>query len=39
MCVDYHTLDKVTIKNKYIIPLAVELFDRLANARCFTKLD
>ena len=27
MCVDYRTLNKVTIKNKYLIPLAAELFD------------
>ena len=39
MCVDYHALNKVTIKNKYLIPLAAELFDRLAKARYFTKLD
>ena len=30
MCVDYYPLNKVTIKNKYPIPLAAELFDRLA---------
>ena len=39
MCVDYRALNKVTIKNKYPIPLAAELFDRLAKARYFTKLD
>ena len=31
MCVDYRALNKVTIKNKYPIPLAAKLFDRLAN--------
>ena len=30
MCVDYQALNKVTIKNKYPIPLVVELFDRLS---------
>ena len=30
---------KVTIKNKYPIPLAAELFDKLAKARYFTKLN
>ncbi|RVW90844.1 Retrovirus-related Pol polyprotein from transposon 17.6 [Vitis vinifera] len=30
MCVDYRALNNVTIKNKYPIPLAVELFDRLS---------
>ena len=39
MFVDYKALNKVTIKNKYPIPLAAELFDRLSNASYFTKLD
>ncbi|RVW40884.1 RNA-directed DNA polymerase-like [Vitis vinifera] len=32
-------LNKVTIKNKYPIPLATELFDKLSKASYFTKLD
>ena len=39
MCVDYRALNKVTIKNKYPIPLVAELFDRLSKAEYFTKLD
>ena len=39
MCVDYRVLNKVTIKNKYPIPLAAELFNRLSKAKYFTKLD
>ena len=39
MCVDYRALNKVTIKNKYPIPLATELFDRLSKTSYFTKLD
>ncbi|RVX13375.1 Transposon Ty3-I Gag-Pol polyprotein [Vitis vinifera] len=39
MCVDYRALNKVTIKNKYPIPLVAELFDRLSKASYFTKLD
>ena len=39
MCVDYWVLNKVTIKNKYLTPLAVELFDRLSKAEYLTKLD
>ena len=39
MCVDYRALNKVTIKNKYPIPLAAELFDKLSKASYFTKLD
>ena len=36
---DYQALNKVTIKNKYLMPLAMELFDRLSKAEYFTKLD
>ena len=39
MCVDYRALNKVTVKNKYPIPLIQYLFDRLCKATYFTKLD
>ena len=39
MCVDYRALNKVTVKNKYPIPNASDLFDRLSRASYFTKLD
>ncbi|XP_022728531.1 uncharacterized protein LOC111284052 [Durio zibethinus] len=29
LCVDYRTLNKLTIKNKYLIPLITDLFDQL----------
>ena len=32
-------MNKVTIENKYLIPLTTELFDRLSKAEYFTKLD
>ena len=38
MCVDYRALNKVSIKNKYLIPLIAELFDILSKASYFTKL-
>jgi hypothetical protein len=39
MCVDYRALNKVTIKNKYHVPLIQDLMDRLCGASIFTKLD
>ncbi|XP_022864502.1 uncharacterized protein LOC111384459 [Olea europaea var. sylvestris] len=39
MCVDYRALNKVTVKNKYPIPLIADLFDRLGSAKFYTKVD
>ena len=39
LCVDYRGLNKVTIKNRYPIPLVGEMLDRLSKAKVFTKLD
>ena len=39
MCIDYRALNKVTVKNKYPIPLIADLFDQLGRAKYFTKLD
>ncbi|KAK5785550.1 hypothetical protein PVK06_040146 [Gossypium arboreum] len=39
MCIDYRALNKITIKNRYPIPLIADLFDQLSSARWFTKLD
>ncbi|KAK4394406.1 RNA-directed DNA polymerase [Sesamum angolense] len=39
MCVDYRALNKVTIKNKYPIPNAIDLFDKLTKDKYYTKID
>ena len=39
LCVDYRGLNKVTLKNRYPIPLMSELKKRLNRAKIFTKLD
>jgi hypothetical protein len=39
MCVDYLPLNAVTIKNKYSLPRIDVLFDQLAGARVFSKID
>lgn len=38
-CVDYHVLNAVTVKEHFPIPTAEELFDEVAGARVFSKLD
>jgi len=39
VCVDYRQLNKLTILNKYPLPLMIELRERVAGATIFTKLD
>jgi hypothetical protein len=39
LCVDYRPLDAVTIKNKYPLPRIDILFDQLAGAKVFSKID
>jgi hypothetical protein len=39
MCVDYHSLNEVTIKNKYPLPKIDDLFDQLKGACVFLKID
>jgi hypothetical protein len=38
-CVDYRKLNDITVKDRYALPLADEMRDRLGKARIFTKLD
>jgi hypothetical protein len=39
MCVDYRSLNKVTIKNKYSLPRIEDLFDQMRGAKVFSKID
>ena len=39
LCIDYGELNKVTIKNKYPLPMIDDLFDQLQGAQYFSKID
>jgi hypothetical protein len=39
MCVDYRSLNEVTIKNKYQHPRIEDLFDKMKGASIFSKID
>jgi hypothetical protein len=39
MCIDYRTLNSMTIKNKYPLPRIEDLMDRLKKAKFFSKID
>jgi hypothetical protein len=39
MCIDYRSLNKVTIRNKYLLPRIEDLFDQLRGASVFSKID
>jgi hypothetical protein len=39
MCIDYRSLNEVTIKNKYPLPRIDDLFDQLQGAKNFLKID
>jgi hypothetical protein len=39
LCVDYRGLNKVTITNRYPLPIMLELQDRVRGAEIFTKID
>jgi hypothetical protein len=39
MCVDYRSLNTVTIKDKYSLSHIDDLFDQLAGAKVFSKID
>ena len=39
LCVDYHALNKITIKNRYPLPRIDELLDRVQGSAVFSKID
>jgi hypothetical protein len=39
MCIDYRSLNEVTVKNKYPLPQIEDLFDQLRGASVFSKID
>jgi hypothetical protein len=39
MCIDYRSLNEVTVKNKYPLPRIEDLFDKLRGASVFSNID
>ncbi|GJU83958.1 putative reverse transcriptase domain-containing protein [Tanacetum coccineum] len=39
MCIDYRELNKLTIKNRYLVPKIDDLFDQLQGSQYFSKID
>ena len=39
MCIDYHQLNRMTIKNNYLLSRINDLFDQLGGAKIFSKID
>src|SRR5713101_7582461 len=39
LCIDYHQLNKMTIKNRYMLPRRDDLFDQLCGDTVFSKID
>ena len=39
MCIDYWKINKVTVKNKYMLPRIEDLFDQLKGESVFAKID
>ena len=39
MCIDYRHINKVTMKNKYLLPRIEDLFDHLKEAGIFSMID
>ena len=39
LCIDYHELNRVTVRKKYPLPRIDDLFDQLQRAQVFSKID
>ena len=39
LCIDYKQLNKLTVKNKYLLPIIDDLFNQLKGASIFFKID
>ncbi|GJW60468.1 putative reverse transcriptase domain-containing protein, partial [Tanacetum coccineum] len=39
MCIDYHELKKLTVKNQYLLPRIDDLFNQLQGSRVYSKID
>ena len=39
LCIDYRELNKLTVKNNYLLPRIDDLFDQLKGAEYFSKID
>ena len=39
LCIDHMELNKITIKNKYLLPKIDDLFDQLRGMKVFSKID
>jgi len=39
MVIDYHSLNKQTVKNNYPLPLITDLIDNMGSKKVFTKID
>ena len=39
MCIDYRKINKVIVKNKYMLPRIEDLFDQLKGASVFSKIN
>ncbi|GKC04473.1 hypothetical protein Tco_0996083, partial [Tanacetum coccineum] len=39
MCIDYRELNKLTVKNRYLLPKIDNLFDQLQRSQYFSKID